>query len=254
MSKEEPGNSTPKTIMDIFEEAVIEKGDEECIFTERYNKWISFTWNQYHKQVINFAKAVISLGVDPYQCVNIAGFNSPEWLFSCLGAMYACTVSVGVYPTNNAETCFYIAEHSDCGVLVVDSIEQYKKYEPYFPKLKRLKAVVFWGEIRQDLIKSLANPYLEVYSWDEFIAMGKKSNCEQELTKRIQRQKPGNVCNIVYTSGTTGFPKGVLLSYDSLIFISEQFPKVSNMKKGLRFVSFLPLSHIAAQIFDIFSK
>lgn len=256
LGRETENSMRPMTVMEMFEEAVQSEKDNKALFIEREGQWINFTWNQFHKFVINFAKAAISIGVEPYQTVNILGFNAPEWYFAFIGGMYAAVVPVGVYITNNSETCVYIAQHSDCGLLVVDSIEQYKKYESHLSELKKLKAVVIYGTTKQEEIKALINQYVPIYSWYDFIGIGMKASCDIELAKRIEKQKPGNCCDVVYTSGTTGNPKAVLLSHDNLTYTTkagrtlfkEKFPE------RLRIVSYLPLSHIAGQIFDIMSK
>jgi len=123
LGKENESSSKPITVIDLFEEAVNQEKDNKAMYVERDGQWINFTWNQFHKYAVNFAKAVISIGVEAYQTVNILGFNSPEWFFAFIGGMYACVVPVGVYLTNNSESCRYIANHSECGVIVVDSIE-----------------------------------------------------------------------------------------------------------------------------------
>lgn len=256
LGKEEENSMKPITVMEMFEKTVNEEKDNKALFVERDGQWINFTWNQFHKYAISFAKAVISIGVEPYQTVNILGFNAPEWFFSFIGGMYACAVPVGVYITNNSETCVYIAQHSDAGVIVCDSIEQYKKYEKHLGELKKLKAVVIWGNVKPEDIKSLINQYVPVYSWYDFLGIGMRSNVDLEFNNRVEMQKPGNCCDVVYTSGTTGNPKAVLLSHDNLTFTcrSGKYLFGDKFPERLRVISYLPLSHIAGQMFDIISK
>lgn len=256
LGKNDQNSMKPITVIELFEEAVQQEKDNKALYVERGGQWINFTWNQFHKFAVNFAKAVISVGVEAYQTVNILGFNSPEWFFAFIGGIYACVVPVGVYLTNNSETCCYVANHSDCGVLVVDSIEQFKKYENHLGELKRLKAVVIWGDINPDQIKSLVNQYVPVYSWYDFIGIGIKSSVELEFSNRVHMQNPGNCCDVVYTSGTTGFPKAVLLSHDNLTYTCRAWKTIvkETLPERLRVVSYLPLSHIAGQMFDIISK
>jgi long-chain-fatty-acid--CoA ligase ACSBG len=259
LGKEDINSIKPTTVIHEFEEAVKEEKENPFMYIERDGKWQCTTWSQSHKQIIKFAKSCISVGVEPFQTVNILGCNSPEWFCSFLGGMYACVIPVGIYLTNNSDSCVYISQHSECGVLVVDSIEQYKKYESRLGELKRLKAIVIWGNIDSDIIKSLINQYVPVYSWIDFLTIGGKGNAiEIELSKRIEMQKPGNCCNVVYTSGTTGNPKAVLLSHDNMTYTTKA-GQVSLMFSDrlplrLRLVSYLPLSHIAGSIFDIMTS
>ena len=163
-------------------------------------------------------------------------------------------IPVGIYLTNNSETCMYIADHSECSCLVIDSLDQFKKYD--LSLLKNLKAVVFTCQLSDQQIKSLTNPYVTIYTWKNFIEIGKKAKVELELHERQTMQQPGNCCNIVYTSGTTGTPKAVMLSHDNMTWTVRALKSmhsefIEDRQKG---VSFLPLSHIAGQIIDILCK
>jgi long-chain-fatty-acid--CoA ligase ACSBG len=250
------GSVKPLTIMELFEQVTKEEEKEEALFTEVNGVMTGITWYQYHKKVQYFAKALISIGVEPYKTVNILGYNSMEWFISYLGGMYSCVPPVGVYPTNSSDACLYIAEHSECGCLILDSLNNFKKYEKDLKRLKYLKAIVFYCEFREDELRSLTNSFVAIYQWKDFISLGKRSMVELEFSNRIRMQKPGNCCNLIYTSGTTGNPKGVMLSHDNLTWTARALESTYGQLIGYkgRLVSFLPLSHIAGQVVDILRK
>jgi long-chain-fatty-acid--CoA ligase ACSBG len=246
----------PMTMMELFENSVKVMNREDALFYEIDGKYQSITWHQYHKNVLYFAKALLSIGIEAFKTVNILGYNSPEWFSSFLGGMFACVPPVGVYPTSSSENCLYIAEHSECACLVLDSLENFKKYELNLKKLKNLKAIVFYCELSELELKSLVNPYVPIYLWRDFLILGKRALLDLELSFRVNMQKPGNCCNLIYTSGTTGNPKGVMLSHDNMTWtaraLSINYGNILGQKQKL--VSFLPLSHIAGQIVDILCK
>ena len=254
MSNNMNGMLSPVMVMEMFENAVKESPKDEALFVERGGNWISWTWNHYQKEVIAFAKALINLGIEPYKTVNILGFNSPEWFAAYFGSIYACVIPTGIYLTNNSETCTYIAEHSEAGLLVLDSLDQYNKYVKDLNKLKNLKAVVFYCDLTEEQMKSMVNPYVTIFQWKDFIEQGRKATVDLEFNERVRMQKPGNCCNIVYTSGTTGQPKAVMLSHDNMTWTTRVL--YNNFKNLLgesnKVVSYLPLSHIAGQINDLF--
>lgn len=255
MGLEGPSTSQPRTLIQVFEESVAEMQNMPALHIERAGKWVEATWNEYRDQAVNFAKAAISKGVEAFQTVNILGINSPEWFYSFIGGIYACVVPVGVYLTNNSETCGYIAKHSECGILVCDSVEQFSKYSGQLAELTSIKAVVIWDPaLNDEELKKLINPYVPVYSWREFIRIGKKSNVDLEFNRRRQLQTPGTCCNVVYTSGTTGNPKAVLLTHDNLLYPCLAGKDFLPGLEKVKVVSFLPLSHIAAQQVDIIGK
>ena len=255
MAKEGNGSLPPVTVIEIFEKGCKERGSKEALFQERGGKWVSWTWTQFYNETVNFAKALIALNIPNYKAVNILASNAPEWLFSFIGAIYACTIPVGIYITNNTETCMYIADHSECGCLVVDSVAQYSKYD--ITALKDLKVVVFIGDVKKEEVekceKNSKNNNVKFFLWKDFVAFGEKASLTEELNQRIRVQKPGNCCNIVYTSGTTGFPKAVMLSHDNMTWTGLSFAiEYGYLLSGEnRSISYLPLSHIASQYNDI---
>ena len=133
-------------------------------------------------------------------------------------------------------------------MVVVDGNKQLKKFTEMSP-LPSLKAIVVYGEpIDQKLVKQCHVP---VYSWEDFMALGRKVS-DSKLDQRIATMKPGNCSTLIYTSGTTGPPKAVMISHDNLTWTAktmcESYIEVNHTE---RLVSFLPLSHIAAQLIDI---
>ena len=152
-------------MIEFFENTIREGGEEEALFIEKDEKLVGFTWNNYLKYSKNFAKALISVGIEPYKTVNIIGFNSPEWFYAFMGSMYACVPPVGVYPTSSTDACVYMAENSECACLVLDGMIQFRKYEKDLKKLKQLKVVVFYCELTETELKSLVNPFVSIYQW-----------------------------------------------------------------------------------------
>ncbi len=247
----------PTTLIEEFNIAESEEKDKPALFYEIDNKWNFLSWSNYKKQVRKFALSVISLGVEPYQTVNILGFNSPEWLISFFGGIFSCVIPVGLYLTNSSNTCHYITTHSNCGILCVDTFEQYKKYDKFISEHNKLKAIIIWKESEDKIAELGINSTIPLYSWTDFLNIGSKSaDAKIELNHRIKMQKSGNCCSIIYTSSTTGNTKAVLLSHDNMIFAGKACINSYKAKidKRLRIVSYLPLSHIASQIVDIVSK
>jgi long-chain-fatty-acid--CoA ligase ACSBG len=167
--------------------------------------WTSWTWKEYRENVDAFGKALLSLGFDRFDVVNIIGFNSPEWLFANFGAMAAGGVSAGIYATNNPESCKYISEHSKAKVVVCDGLKQLEKYFGISKDLPSLKALVMYGPDKLPAdIKSMCS--VPVYTFDDFLKMGKYVSME-DLQRRSQAWKYGETCSLIYTSGTTGREK-----------------------------------------------
>lgn len=195
-----------------------------------------------------------ALGIEERKGCNIMGHNSPEWAIAFFGAIQYNCISSGVYQTNNAESCFYQADHSEAELIIVDSVEQLKKYESNLHRLPNIKAIVVYN------IDKLPNDVKDkrFYVWKEFLTLGKDVKNEIILEK-ANKQKPGRCAGLIYTSGTTGNPKACMLSHDNMTWT---FLSGSSLISGTevimsdedRIVSYLPLSHIAGLGFDLLSQ
>lgn len=194
----------------------MKQGDKPAIYIERGGKVISWTWSQYLKDVNAFAKAMHAVGVQERKSVNIMGHNAPEWVIAFQGGVASNCIVSGVYPTNNAEACFYQADHSEAELIVVDSVEQLKKYEVNLHRLPNIKAIVVYT------LDKLPNEIKDkrFFVWKDFMALGKDVK-EEIINEKIKRQKPGKCCCLIYTSGTTGNPKACMLSHDNLCWTVE---------------------------------
>jgi long-chain-fatty-acid--CoA ligase ACSBG len=138
---------TPLTIFDMFHRTLAINGDNIALSVKRAGKWIKWTYSQYYQSCINVAKAFIKLGLEQYHGVCILGFNSPEWHISNMAAIMAGGIPVGLYLTNTAEACCYIADSNKANIIVVDNDSQLQKIMQIRPRLTHLKAVIFYGKI-----------------------------------------------------------------------------------------------------------
>ncbi|NXU52153.1 ACBG2 ligase, partial [Turnix velox] len=191
----------------------------------------------------------LQLGLKRFHGVCILGFNSAEWFIADIGAILAGGFAVGIYTTNSPEACHYVAENCRANVVVVENQKQLQKILEIQDKLPHLKAIIQYGE-------ELKEKRPNLYSWSEFMELG-KDYPDDLLQKIIQSQKPNQCCTLIYTSGTTGQPKGVMLSHDNLTWtaaVAGSFIQLTDAKEKQELVvSYLPLSHIAAQMCDIWS-
>jgi len=93
----------PITLIEVFYKAVNTNPSEMALYySDTAGNWIGVDYQTYYKHVSNFAKALISIGIKSYRCLNILGNNSPEWFYAFLGGIHASVVPVGIYPTNSS--------------------------------------------------------------------------------------------------------------------------------------------------------
>mmetsp|Transcript_49195 Transcript_49195/g.72149 ORF Transcript_49195/g.72149 Transcript_49195/m.72149 type:complete len:764 (-) Transcript_49195:375-2666(-) len=258
----------PATLPQLFKEAVGEKKDMIALMVERplpaivgkvvppalpLAQWKSWTFGQYYDECRTVARAMIALGLEPFDGVNVFGFNSPEWLMGELAAIMAGGVAAGIYPTDMPDQVVYKSQHSSASIAVVENEAKLQIFMDNKEQLPKLKAVIVWAAEDPSKLADFAG--VKVVQWSQLAEIGAKVS-EEELDKRTAALQPGNVCTYIYTSGTTGNPKAVMISHDNIIFSSTatlyhlDFLATS---KGMqeRVLSFLPLSHVAGMMMDI---
>lgn len=218
--------------------------DEKAPYQEKFQE-ISTSWKEYKKTACNFAKALIAVGLKPNNAVTIQGNNSSKWIFANMGTWIAGGISTGVYPTNNPELSQHAVKNSGANVVVIEDEKQLEKYAGL--KNRSVKCFVVWSKFRCELQKNLCAP---VYTWDEFLEKGKTVS-KRDLKDRLEKLRPNNVCSLLYTSGTTDLPKAAALTHRNFISAVEGTAKKFNLNSDHIGISYLPLSHIAAQMLDI---
>ncbi|XP_039321945.2 long-chain-fatty-acid--CoA ligase ACSBG2 isoform X2 [Saimiri boliviensis] len=232
------------TIPEFFQESVNRFGTYPALAFKNSEKWEILNFNQYYKACWKAAKSLIKLGLERFHGVGILGFNSVEWFITALGTILAGGLCVGIYATNSAEACQHAITDAKVNILLVENDQQLQKILS-IPQssLEPLKAIIQY----RLPVKNSNN----LYSWDDFMELG-GSIPDTQLEQVIQSQKANQCAVLIYTSGTTGMPKGVMLSHDNITWTAGAVAKDLKLtEKHEMVVSYLPLSHIAAQMMDI---
>ncbi|CAB1117569.1 unnamed protein product [Ectocarpus sp. CCAP 1310/34] len=244
----------PTTVFKVFQKAVENHGENVALkFKDTSGgvsaddaPWQTLTWAQFYMETLRFGKSLMSLGFAPHRSINIIGFNSTEWFIANMGAIAAGGIPAGIYTSNLPEACQYITNHSEAEVVVVENEAQLDKFVKLAATLTSVKAIVMYrGNVPEG-----TDCGFPVYTWDQFMELGGEIP-DSSIQERIEAQKPGECCSLIYTSGTTGKPKAVMISHDNMTWTAETLTTQFPLNETSRVVSYLPLSHIAAQILDM---
>lgn len=242
-----PAAQPPVTVHEAFEQAVQRFGKYTALSWKEGEQWKKFSYSEYYDTCRIAAKSFLKLGLERCHGVGILGFNSPEWFISDIGAIFAGGFAVGIYTTNSPEACQYVAENCQANILVVENHKQLQKILQIQDKLPHLKAIIQYKDALKEKRPNL-------YTWEEFLELG-RNEPDTKLDEIIASQKPNQCCTLIYTSGTTGQPKGVMLSHDNLTWTAFATARYVNLdyadQSQEQVISYLPLSHIAAQMIDI---
>lgn len=243
MSTARPAQLPPRTVMQVLDESAHLWPNLPALKEKRGGRWHETTWKGYRDAARTAARGFIALGLEPGQGVAIIGYNSPEWFFADIGAVYAGGVPAGIYTTSSAEQCQYIAHHCEAAVAVVENGEHLKKFIEIRDQLPHLKAIVV---INGDNV----DPANGIHAFASLGTLG-ASVSEADLDARISAQKADDLATLIYTSGTTGQPKAVMMSHDNLTWTATSAIQLIGLQPGESVVSYLPLSHVAEQIVSI---
>lgn len=213
--------------------------------------WQDISWEAYARNVRQVALGYAALGLEPSQTVAIIGENCPEWLYSDLGAMAAGGVSVGIYPTNAAEECAYILEHSEARICVVENEEQLDKALQVREQCSLLgKIVVIDTEGLRHFHDSM------VMDFAELLELGRQHDQAHPglFDERLASRGAEDLALLIYTSGTTGPPKGAMLSHHNVLWTTQALKDAVPVYDTDELLSFLPLSHIAERMFSVYMQ
>ena len=212
--------------------------------------WASISWSEYFDRARAIGMALHSLGVQPGEAIAILSDNRPEWLFADLGAQCMGILSTGIYPTSSPEQVQYILQDAGVRVLFVENQEQYDKVlavHKHCPALRRIVITDLKG------LRGLSDPMATHF--DQFLALGQAlaGADPQRFDTAIDASQPENIAFLVYTSGTTGAPKGAMVSNRNLMFQISSVQQYLRLQPLDRTLSFLPLCHIAERMSSVYN-
>lgn len=244
------GAHEPITVPALMARTVKDFGNHKAlVFKDSENVWQSITYKEYKDRVDKIAKVFIKLGLERHHTVAVLAFNSAEWFISELAAIHAGGILAGVYTTNSVDAVHHVLESSRANIVIVDDSKQMDKIREIKDKLPHLKAVIQTLPPYAPFVKKVDG----YYRWSELEEMN-TDDVEEEYQQRLLDIAVNECCCLVYTSGTVGKPKGVMLSHDNMTWdafaISNRLENLQMGKEVL--ISYLPLSHVAAQVVDIF--
>jgi long-chain acyl-CoA synthetase len=229
-------------------------GDRLALREKEYGIWNRHCWRHYYQTARLIALGLLSLGIKAGDRVAIAGENTPEWFYADLGTQMIGAVAVGIYPTNPWVELQYIVRHSGSRVVVTGDQEQTDKVMDAMANgdgLPALEAIVCVD------MKGLRHyRQKQLMSFDALCELGKAYALEHPdanatLDRLIEQASPDDVCILVYTSGTTGPPKGAMLTHRNLIYASYIYADAIDIAdKPFESVCYLPLCHVAERCYS----
>ncbi len=204
----------------------------DCLAKKENGKWIPYSTQQFVDFSENIASGLLALGIQREDKIAIIANNRPEWNFADMGIQLCGAVSIPIYPTVSENDLQFILNDAQVKYVFVSSEELFQKIKKIAVAVSSIKEIYTFNNV------SGAKHFTDL------VEFGSKNRDEVKLKAIRDSIKENDLVTVLYTSGTTGTPKGVMLSHNNIfsnVYAVRDLPPVDHTSKGL---SFLPLNHI----------
>jgi long-chain acyl-CoA synthetase len=236
-----------ETIIDAFRHNVRRIPDRAALRWHRDNAWVALTWSEFGRAAAEVVAGLAEVGVAPGDRIAILSGNRMEWHLADFGVLGSGAVTVPLYQTSSPEQVAYILGHAQVKVCFVENEGQLAKVLEVRDQLPGLDRVIAFADTQQ-----VDDPLLMGFA--ELRAVGvRRLHREPDLFEtRADAIVPEQLATLVYTSGTTGPPKGAMISHANIMWTIRSAASIFDLRESERFLSFLPLSHIAERMISDF--
>jgi long-chain acyl-CoA synthetase len=237
------------TLPKLFRQVVRDRDQAVAMREKHLGIWRSISWRQYGERAKHVGLGLVALGFRPKDVVSVIAENCPEWLYTDLGTMSVGGVTNGIYTTDSAKQIEYIVNDSGTRFFFAENEEQLDKILEVRARCPQLVKIIVY-----DMEGLHGFTDHQVMPFEELLALGARYDREHPgaFDPMIEIAKPEDLAILVYTSGTTGPPKGAMLSHRNILFQLGFSDFISEPREGDQQLSFLPLAHIAERTFSVF--
>ena len=240
---------TADTLPKLLQLRAGEKPSVVALREKEFGIWQRVTWESYLGHVRRFCLGLTALGLSRGDKVSILSENCREWLYAELAVMSASAVGVGVYSTSPAPEVKYVIGHSESSFVVAQDQEQADKILEVIDGLPLLRNIVV-----KDMKGLRRYADARILSFEDVEAMGAdyEKGHPALFDEMVSATAPDQVAFLIYTSGTTGFPKGAMITHRNILAQAAGVIEATGIRASDSVVSYLPLCHVAEQIFSVF--
>ncbi len=221
-----------KRTFDLVERYLTEFPKEDALAVKRNGVWEKFSSREFRENVDYVSQGLMKLGLKKGDKIATVSNNRPEWNFIDAGMAQLGIVHVPIYPTISETEYTHILNHSQAKLIILANKELYEKIKPVADKAKTIESIYTFDKIEG------------VPSWKDIAELGMKNKNEKKLEEIKETIDKDDLFSIVYTSGTTGLSKGVMLTHNNFISNVHGTKDLLPLGKNDKVISFLPLCHV----------
>jgi long-chain acyl-CoA synthetase len=238
------------TLPRLFRHVVRERGDRVAMREKDLGIWRGISWREYGEQAKRVGLGLVALGLRPRDVVSIVADNSPEWLYTDLGVMSVAGIPNGIYTTDSARQVEYIVNDSGTRFFFAENEEQLDKILEVRDRCPGLVKIFVY-----DMEGLHAFRDEQVMPFAALLELGARYDRDHPgaFDRMVNIAQPDDLAILVYTSGTTGPPKGAMLTHRNILFQLAYADFVTPLREGDQQLSFLPLCHVAERTFTVFN-
>ena len=236
------------TIGRMFAARVAREGDNPAFHFKKNGSWQPVSWNQFSDFAGAVASYLLNLGLELGDKICMVGSTRPEWCYCDIGGQLSGAVTLGAYPTLTPKQLAYILDHADAKVAFVEGHEEVSKILARRDELTKLEQVVVWDSAGVETL-------MEVHDWlVPFDAVLATAVDREAIEKRTADVDPDGTAIIVYTSGTTGPPKGAMISQANIMTIMRDQDEAFSVSIDDVSQSIMPIAHVAERILAFYAR
>ncbi len=237
------GAGLPRSLVELFEATAARLASRAATRQKRDGRWVDTSWSELARRARDVSDGLASLGVVRGDRVAIIGETTTEWILADLGVMGAAAISVPIYQSNKAPDVAYILDNAAARFVFCDSEAQVAKIRQVREKLPNLEGVIrFTGPAQGPFERTLADLEKAGAAW--------RASNEGAHAARLATLALSEPASFLYTSGTTGNPKGVVLTHGNWVYEAEAVSSLQIIEGDDLVLCFLPMAHSFAKVIE----
>ena len=234
------------TVYSMFKDTVREHSSHVAARFKADGQWQTQSWAELGAEVEKVSAALLAIGLEPLSRVSIISNTRLEWVTADLGILGAGCTTVPIYQSSTADDMQYIINDAEVVAAFVENAAQVQKLKEIKSQIPNVKQIISFDAVED-------NEDGWVLTWSELVARGtaELDGVRESLEARMSDASPDDLLTLVYTSGTTGRPKGVMITHDNMVYEAGAIEQIGIITPADVQLLFLPLAHIFAKVLEV---